>query len=626
MKLINLLTLATALLAPSFVSAQKVGMYIDADIVENIISDQERLAAEWFRDNYVNNDKGIFITNSTDFSTLTTDNYSTIWFNIDRVGYNQNDLTTTLNSNIDHIKNYFNNGGSLYLSKMANDLVMLLGRTPMATNLNNAIGGAEFPAANWWGINQYINYNGVSDGWYRDNTNHPIYENLTFTHNNELGCDFDIIPIVGCTDDNKFSRFDHNWCWDLNGLPSYLKGDGVNKIVKFEETFIAKVLGTWNHVKDDAVATVVEFYPVNGQGRIIANGASAYQWNEKNIYADNVSKLTDNTLKYLVNNNRQSIYLALWIDADNVGSLGSVWEKNAAEWFLNNLCDKGQGEFITNQTPVSVINKVNYRAIWINICREGYTASSELPAYLKNNLQAFKDYYCANGNFLLTTYGNRFAYDLGRIASMPNEWGTGLKGNEDTWGINQDFANSEYRLTGSSHPIFSGLTTIDWVVNAETTNRIFPMIGGNHDDDTDFNCFWKKDLYTEDVKNYRFLGTWNHETSDGFPVLVQFDARENYEGCIIACGAAAYQWNSSNVAEYQQNVETFTVNTLNYLQGYTWSAEGGGVSGVDRVVAPDTDAPVHFFNLNGSEVNAENLLPGIYVRVQGNNATKILVK
>lgn len=55
------------------------------------------------------------------------------------------------------------------------------------------------------------------------------------------------------------------------------------------------------------------------------------------------------------------------------------------------------------------------------------------------------------------------------------------------------------------------------------------------------------------------------------------------------------------------------------------------VYGVDNNVTAvetvdvDNDAPVRYFNLNGVEVDG-NLAPGIYVRVQGNKASKVLVK
>ena len=55
--------------------------------------------------------------------------------------------------------------------------------------------------------------------------------------------------------------------------------------------------------------------------------------------------------------------------------------------------------------------------------------------------------------------------------------------------------------------------------------------------------------------------------------------------------------------------------------------ECGTVSVEDIAVeTADTDAPVRFYNLQGVEMNDANLTPGVYVRVQGNTATKVVVK
>lgn len=51
-------------------------------------------------------------------------------------------------------------------------------------------------------------------------------------------------------------------------------------------------------------------------------------------------------------------------------------------------------------------------------------------------------------------------------------------------------------------------------------------------------------------------------------------------------------------------------------------------NGVSDVMTDDTDnnAPVQLFNLNGAEVNADSAAPGLYVRRQGNTATKVVIK
>ena len=50
--------------------------------------------------------------------------------------------------------------------------------------------------------------------------------------------------------------------------------------------------------------------------------------------------------------------------------------------------------------------------------------------------------------------------------------------------------------------------------------------------------------------------------------------------------------------------------------------EDTGVAGVEA----DENAPVEYFNLNGVQVKADSMTPGVYVRRQGKNVTKVMVK
>ena len=48
--------------------------------------------------------------------------------------------------------------------------------------------------------------------------------------------------------------------------------------------------------------------------------------------------------------------------------------------------------------------------------------------------------------------------------------------------------------------------------------------------------------------------------------------------------------------------------------------------GIEDVAIDADNAPVEYFNVNGMRVDGSNLAPGIYIRRQGSNATKVLVK
>lgn len=49
--------------------------------------------------------------------------------------------------------------------------------------------------------------------------------------------------------------------------------------------------------------------------------------------------------------------------------------------------------------------------------------------------------------------------------------------------------------------------------------------------------------------------------------------------------------------------------------------------GVNDIIADqDNNAPVHYYNLNGVEVNKDNVAPGLYITRQGNTVNKVVVK
>lgn len=92
-----------------------------------------------------------------------------------------------------------------------------------------------------------------------------------------------------------------------------------------------------------------------------------------------------------------------------------------------------------------------------------------------------------------------------------------------------------------------------------------------------------------------------------------------------------------NTGEIEPGVNTIFHNpvfTLNYgpdAKTLTVSfGENGGMTGIGNVNGDadsiDPDAPVEFYNLQGVRVPADRLTPGIYIRRQGNKATKVAVK
>lgn len=77
----------------------------------------------------------------------------------------------------------------------------------------------------------------------------------------------------------------------------------------------------------------------------------------------------------------------------------------------------------------------------------------------------------------------------------------------------------------------------------------------------------------------------------------------------------------------QNNIEN-TSNNKPQLNGFkvTYVDAPGNIAGINGVTVDNTNAPVEYYNLQGVRVNANNLVPGIYVRRQGTQAIKVLVK
>lgn len=65
-----------------------------------------------------------------------------------------------------------------------------------------------------------------------------------------------------------------------------------------------------------------------------------------------------------------------------------------------------------------------------------------------------------------------------------------------------------------------------------------------------------------------------------------------------------------------------------YLGGFNvkYIVAPGNIAGIDTVNVDNSNAPVEYYNLQGMRVNAENIVPGVYIRRQGSQTVKVLVK
>jgi hypothetical protein len=74
-------------------------------------------------------------------------------------------------------------------------------------------------------------------------------------------------------------------------------------------------------------------------------------------------------------------------------------------------------------------------------------------------------------------------------------------------------------------------------------------------------------------------------------------------------------------------VETTTQEVGHHLY-YVYAALSPAQDGVNTVAADFNvnNAPVEYFSINGMRVNGNNLVPGLYIKRQGTEVTKVIVK
>ena len=312
-------------------------------------------------------------------------------------------------------------------------------------------------------------------------------------------------------------------------------------------------------------------------------------------------------------------------------------EKAAAEFFV----DKHDGIVITPST-LDLLESENLEVVWIHIDRIGIQlGSANLPAPFNQEatLNALKAFVADGGNLLLTKHATQLAVALGRIDIEVSEssFGSGDGGDgTDTWTIQNVYGVAcDEQLDRSNHAIFKDLVTIN-----DFGTPTVAMLGTGDEGAMwreDHNCFWipadlgfgegngnnKCILDFEAKYNCLCLGTWGHVGDFCGAGIVEFlpqtAARSTEGGTILANGLAACEWAPRNGGNaYHSNLERLTSNSLNYL------TTESGTSGIADVEAAESSA-AEYFTLQGVRV-AEPTAAGIYIKRQGNKATKVIIK
>lgn len=267
----------------------RVGMFIGYDRVADIVDDDERAAAQWFQNHYSD---GIIFT-PANISDINPKEVTALWITIDRVGiaHGWDKLPAPFCSTaaLAVLRDYLKQGGNLFLSNQATQLLVPLGRIDAAYAPGIFGSGEGGENSDNWGVNGWL---GMAMSPSYDRRGHQVFSGLSVDVIN--GHEF--FPFIGAG-----RKEDHNCMWDFNAIAGLQ--DIPNKLADFELKTGSVVLGTWQHVVDCACAGLIEFLPTaEFKGRVIANGIAAYEWNQNNgtnVFQNNIERFTANTLEYL---------------------------------------------------------------------------------------------------------------------------------------------------------------------------------------------------------------------------------------------------------------------------------------------------------------------------------------
>ncbi len=247
--------------------------------------DDEIAAANWCINTY----KGTFVSVSQIKSgAVSLSNYNVLWIAVDRVGTGAVPAELLDVDVIAKLTTYYKNGGNLFLTTHATQLIVNLGRTTRVPGIRGA--GAGGDGTDTWTINPVI-------GNIYDHSEAPIFAETTSSSDFFPTVPNPTIPLIG-----PGTREDHNSMWDLNSY-GYSIPEGSNTAQVFEAENNAVVLATWGHVTDFCCAGIVYFAPTTEyKGKCYAVGVAAYEWNQNtgvNLYQSNIENITKSALDIL---------------------------------------------------------------------------------------------------------------------------------------------------------------------------------------------------------------------------------------------------------------------------------------------------------------------------------------
>lgn len=256
-----------------------------AESVDALSNADEKSAAKWLLNN-IPNSKYVSMQ-SLQAGTVTLDAYTAIW-----IHYEQAMSLPTLMSNknvTDAVKQYYNNGGNVFLSGVACLYAGSIGIVPSTYTPNNPFGSfGDADQVNAPGETWGIAITGCKD--------HPIYKDLDIDETTQnwpvvwfIGKEISWRRNIGCPWDlvSPYQQDWSDWMAKTGGIP----------LASFN----------WDNDCNEKVA-ISAFGGKDGKGKAVLVGAPSYDWYyEKedfsvNSYHTNIEKITTNIFNYLTGN------------------------------------------------------------------------------------------------------------------------------------------------------------------------------------------------------------------------------------------------------------------------------------------------------------------------------------
>lgn len=266
------------------------GYVLSAASIAELPDDDEQAAATWFDNRYVKTGKGKFIP-IANMDQVDVDEVACMWIHIDRQGLSQGwqYLTGGFASTrfVDALRQYVMEGGKVFLSTHATQLLVAIGRLSDTYAPNQFASGQGGIGQDLWTMNAYI-------GLQYDHRNDALFQNMVL--GDYAGYEYTSFPML-----SPGLREDHNCMWNLSNMTFV---SGSDKTRGFELATDCTVLGTWGQSTEFTYPGLCRFN-ITGQYRapIIAMGLGCYEWNKDggNTYQSQIEQLTTNILESLRN-------------------------------------------------------------------------------------------------------------------------------------------------------------------------------------------------------------------------------------------------------------------------------------------------------------------------------------